>query len=107
MKQAYIFTKILCEACASTEAAANRVPLADRFAAATDTQIRSIHSDNSSTTYCENCSQELAGSSVEKPDHPIQNFERVKGDVRFEQNSIISFLLDAGPYDLNKLALMP
>ena len=29
------------------------------------------------------------------------------GVVRFKRNEIVRFLLDAGPYDLNKLALMP
>ena len=38
--------------------------------------------------------------------HPMQQI-RWNGDViRFRENAIVRFLLDAGPYDLNKLALM-
>lgn len=29
------------------------------------------------------------------------------GIARFEANAIVRFLLDAGPYDMNKLAMMP
>ncbi len=39
--------------------------------------------------------------------HPIQ-FLRVdeSGIVRFRENKIVRFLLDAGPFDLNQLAMM-
>jgi len=29
------------------------------------------------------------------------------GTLRFKANTIVRFLLDAGPFDMNKLALMP
>jgi hypothetical protein len=39
--------------------------------------------------------------------HPIQPLHLSKGNVvRFKGNEIVRFLLDAGPYDMNKLALM-
>ena len=40
--------------------------------------------------------------------HPVQPLV-VNGDgvTRFKPNAIVCFLLDAGPYDMNKLALMP
>jgi hypothetical protein len=42
------------------------------------------------------------------PKHPIQPLVTDKqGVLRFKANAIVRFLLDAGPYDLNKLALMP
>ncbi len=41
-------------------------------------------------------------------DHPLQPLERDKqGVIRFKQNAIVRYLLDAGPFDLNDLALMP
>lgn len=40
--------------------------------------------------------------------HPIQPLYRDdKGKLRFKENKIVRFLLDAGPFDMNKLALMP
>jgi hypothetical protein len=40
--------------------------------------------------------------------HPMQPLIWDKDKViRFKRNDIVRFLLDAGPYDLNKLALMP
>lgn len=40
--------------------------------------------------------------------HPVQPLMRCKdGVVRFKANAIVQFLLDAGPFDMNKLALMP
>lgn len=43
-----------------------------------------------------------------KMKHPIQKIKTdEQGVVRFERNDIVRFLLDAGPYDLNKLAMMP
>lgn len=40
-------------------------------------------------------------------DHPIQPFYRDEfGVIRFRKNAIVQFLLDAGPFDLNQLALM-
>ena len=39
--------------------------------------------------------------------HPTQPLEQdSKGILRFKKNAIVRFLLDASPYDLNKLALM-
>lgn len=40
--------------------------------------------------------------------HPIQPlYVDPSGILRFKQNAIVNFLLEAGPYDMNKLALMP
>ena len=40
--------------------------------------------------------------------HPMQPLIRDdEGVVRFRPNKIVRFLLDAGPYDMTKLALMP
>jgi hypothetical protein len=42
------------------------------------------------------------------PKHPMQPLVRdADGVVRFKQNAIVRFLLDAGPFDLNQIALMP
>jgi len=42
------------------------------------------------------------------PPHPIQPLViDEQGVTRFKENKIVRFLLDAGPFDLNKLALMP
>jgi hypothetical protein len=39
--------------------------------------------------------------------HPVQPLEHDKeGVLRFKANAIVCFLLEAGPYDLNKLAIM-
>lgn len=39
---------------------------------------------------------------------PLQPVQREKdGVIRFRRNAIVAFLLDAGPYDMNKLAMMP
>jgi hypothetical protein len=43
-------------------------------------------------------------SQVEHPIQPLYRDDR--GVVRFKPNAIVRFLLDAGPYDLNKLAVM-
>jgi hypothetical protein len=43
---------------------------------------------------------------MKKPRHPIQPIMTVDGVHRFRDNKIVRFLLEAGPYDLNKLALM-
>lgn len=41
-------------------------------------------------------------------DHPIQPLYLDGTNViRFKQNAIVKFLLEAGPFDMNKLALMP
>ena len=38
--------------------------------------------------------------------HPIQPLEKDKeGVLRFKKNRIVTFLLDAGPFDLNKIAM--
>ena len=40
--------------------------------------------------------------------HPIQPPVTDKqGVIRFKENKIVRFLLDAGPFDMNALALMP
>jgi hypothetical protein len=40
--------------------------------------------------------------------HPLQPLIRDEdGTARFKVNAIVRFLLDAGPYDMNKLSLMP
>lgn len=40
-------------------------------------------------------------------DHPIQPlYLDENGTIRFKHNRIVSFLLDAGPFDMNQLALM-
>lgn len=40
-------------------------------------------------------------------DHPIQPLvQATDGTVRFKANKIVKFLLDAGPFDLNKIACM-
>lgn len=40
--------------------------------------------------------------------HPMQPIILdEEGVVRFKSNKIVEFLLDAGPFDLNQLALMP
>ena len=39
--------------------------------------------------------------------HPIQPVYRTSdGVIRFKENKIVEFLLDAGPFDLNQLAMM-
>lgn len=41
-------------------------------------------------------------------EHPTQPLELDDDDVmRFKKNRIVRFLLDAGPFDMNSLALMP
>jgi hypothetical protein len=40
--------------------------------------------------------------------HPTQPSEEDEhGVLRFKANAIVRFLLDAGPYDMNTLAMMP
>ncbi len=40
--------------------------------------------------------------------HPNQPLEKdSEGIQRFKQNKIVRYLLDAGPFDMNDLALMP
>jgi len=39
--------------------------------------------------------------------HPIQPLYKDKhGTIRFKKNSIVRFLLDAGPYDLNDICIL-
>lgn len=48
-----------------------------------------------------------AGKEAKATAHPMQPVERLDGDrARFKANPIVRFLLDAGPYDMNKLAMM-
>ena len=42
-----------------------------------------------------------------KAKHPMQPIVNVDGVHRFKSNAIVRYLLDAGPFDLNKLAIMP
>lgn len=45
---------------------------------------------------------------MSEPKHPIQPIiSDQNGVTRFKKNAIVEFLLDAGPYDMNKLAAMP
>lgn len=45
---------------------------------------------------------------MKNPKHPMQPVVLDRSGVsRFKVNNIVRFLLDTGPYDLNKLALMP
>lgn len=40
--------------------------------------------------------------------HPVQPLDLDEhGTLRFKANAIIRFLLDTGPFDMNKIALMP
>jgi hypothetical protein len=40
--------------------------------------------------------------------HPMQPLVKDKnGTARFQENKIVRFLLEAGPFDMNKLAAMP
>ncbi len=41
-------------------------------------------------------------------DHPIQPLYKDDcGVIRFKENTIVKYLLDAGPFDLNQLAIIP
>lgn len=45
---------------------------------------------------------------MKKPPHPNQPiYLDEHGTPRFRQNSIVRFLLDAGPFDLNQICVMP
>jgi hypothetical protein len=42
------------------------------------------------------------------PPHPVQPLVHdARGTLRFKQNAIVLFLLEAGPFDMNVLASMP
>jgi hypothetical protein len=42
-----------------------------------------------------------------KTKHPVQPlYKDGEGTTRFKKNEIVRFLLDAGPFDINQLALM-
>jgi hypothetical protein len=46
-------------------------------------------------------------NTVSKAKHPIQPLIKDEhGVVRFKKNSIVRTLLDAGPFDMNKLSVM-
>lgn len=50
----------------------------------------------------------MGGEGKQMTDHPIQPLEKDKqGVLRFKENPIVRFLLDAGPFDMHQLALMP
>ena len=42
-----------------------------------------------------------------EPRHPMQPIVMVRDVARFKKNAIVSFLLEAGPFDMNMLARMP
>lgn len=43
-----------------------------------------------------------------QPKHPLQPVILDKAGVpRFRENAIVTFLLDSGPFDMNKLTVMP
>ncbi len=43
-----------------------------------------------------------------KMKHPVQPlYHDDQGTLRFKENKIVCFLLDAGPFDMNQLACMP
>lgn len=44
---------------------------------------------------------------MSRPKHPVQPLVYDEDVIRFKKNSIVAFLLDAGPFDMNQLALMP
>ena len=45
--------------------------------------------------------------SAKAGDHPIQPlYSDESGTTRFKHNAIVCFLLDAGPFDMNQLAVM-
>ena len=39
--------------------------------------------------------------------HPIQPLYNDNGVTRFKANAIVRYLLDAGPFDMNHLAMLP
>ncbi len=40
--------------------------------------------------------------------HPMQPIEKDEnGVIRFKENKIVRYLLDAGPFDMNQLAMLP
>lgn len=40
--------------------------------------------------------------------HPVQPLEKDEcGTLRFKENKIVRFLLDAGPFDMNQIAVIP
>ena len=49
----------------------------------------------------------MANRKSRKLAHPIQPLYLDGGQVWFKENPIVRFLLEAGPYDMNKLAAMP
>lgn len=50
---------------------------------------------------------ELRGPPSAKARHPVQPLVRVEGIVRFKENAIVRYLLDAGPFNMNTLAIAP
>lgn len=42
-----------------------------------------------------------------KAQHPVQPLYSDGGVHRFKRNAIVNFLLEAGPFDLNQLAVIP
>jgi hypothetical protein len=52
--------------------------------------------------------QEKSAVTSDSTQHPVQPLQvDPDGVLRFKPNAIVRFLLDAGPFDMNKLALMP
>lgn len=44
---------------------------------------------------------------MKKAKHPQQPIIEVEGIIRFKENKIVSYLLDNGGIDMNKLAILP
>lgn len=55
---------------------------------------------------CGRTEQESEEVMTSKVPHPMQPLVSDNGTIRFQQNSIVRFLLDSGPFDLNQLATM-
>jgi len=52
--------------------------------------------------------KEVKVMKLEDTKHPMQPIGLDEhGSVKFKQNAIVRFLLDAGPFDLNQISMMP
>jgi hypothetical protein len=51
--------------------------------------------------------QHIEDKKCEDLKHPMQPIGWEEDVIRFKKNAIVDFLLDAGPYDLNKICCMP
>lgn len=85
--------------------------------------IIEVGDDGTITTKCATCRRSIkrADATVEPPlnkwakpsdyearpdELPMQPLEIDAGKARFKQNTLVRFLLDAGPFDMNKLAII-